>query len=175
MIGCKKEDGLSLEKVKYNNNKISYPKVQMDSTQAINAITRQKIQEVLDLSILYNSSNKDTEIDSTMYTQLLGYFHKADSNTLKPLLNELSAYNVKNAKIRNLSVYEKKYDKDTLNFAKFNVDYFGDNNKSIGSKVREAQYILISSPVKFKQEFKFYFINFYRTPPKDSVSVGVIK
>lgn len=175
LASCKKEPQLSLEKVKYNNNKTSYPQTKMDSAQAINAITKQKVQEVIDLSILYSQSNKDTEIDSTMYSQILGYFHKADSTTLKPLLSELDSLKVQNAKINDLTVYEKILNKDTLNFARFNVEYFGENNKALGQKEREAQYILISAPKKFQKEFKFYFLNFYNKPLKDSTAVGVTR
>lgn len=174
-FSCKKDNELSLEKVKYNSNKTSYPNTKMDSVQAINAITKQKVQEVLDLSILYSSSNKDTEIDSTMYAQILGYFHKSDSTTLKPLLSELDSLKVRNAKINTFSVYERIFNKDTLSFAKFDVEYFDANQKSIGTKNREAQYILASAPKKFKKEFKFYFLNFYNKPLMDSTSLGVTK
>ncbi|WP_228410971.1 hypothetical protein [Chryseobacterium taklimakanense] len=107
VIACKKEPELSLERVKYNNNKTTYPETKMDSAQAINAITKQKVQEVIDLSILYSSGNQDTEIDTAMYSQILGYFHKADSTTLKPLLSELDSLKVKNARVSNLEVFEK--------------------------------------------------------------------
>lgn len=175
VTACKKEPELSLETVKYNNNKKSYPENKMDSAQAINAITKQKVQEVIDLSILYSSGNRDTEIDSAMYSQILGYFHKADSTTLKPLLSELDSLKVKNAKISNLKVIERIHKKDTLNFAKFSVDYLDASKKVIATKEREAQYILMSAPKQFKKEFKFYFLNFYNKPLNDSTSVGVTR
>lgn len=175
VIACKKEPELSLETVKYNNNKKTYPETKMDSAQAINAITKQKVQEVIDLSILYSSGNRDTEIDSAMYSQILGYFHKADSTTLKPLLSELDSLKVKNARINNLNVFERIHKKDTLNFAKFSVEYFDANKKPIATKEREAQYILVSAPKQFKKEFKFYFLNFYNEPLNDSTSVGVTR
>lgn len=175
VIACKKEPELSLETVKYNNNKTTYPETKMDSAQAINAITKQKVQEVIDLSILYSSGNQDTEIDTAMYSQILGYFHKADSTTLKPLLSELDSLKVKNARVSNLEVFEKIHKKDTLNFAKFNVEYFDANKKAIATKQREAQYILMSAPKKFKKEFKFYFLNFYNKPLNDSTSAGVTR
>ncbi len=175
VTACKKEPELSLETVKYNNNKKSYPENKMDSAQAINAITKQKVQEVIDLSILYSSGNRDTEIDSAMYSQILGYFHKPDSTTLKPLLSELDSLKVKNAKISNLKVIERIHKKDTLNFAKFSVDYLDASKKVIATKEREAQYILMSAPKQFKKEFKFYFLNFYNKPLNDSTSVGVTR
>ncbi len=171
----KPEGPVSLEQVKYNNNKTSYPDTKMDSLQAINAITRQKVQEVIDLSILYSSGKKDTEIDSAMYTQILGYFHAPDSLTLQPLLQELEGFKVRSAKVNNLQVYEEYHQQDTLNFARFQVDYFDASNKPIARKQREAQYILVSSPQKFKKQFRFYFLTFYNQPLKDSISEGVTK
>ncbi len=176
LIGCKKDKHeLSLENVKYNNNKTSYPSANMDSAQAINAITKQKVQEVIDLSILYSSGKKDTEIDSAMYSQLQGYFFEADSTTLQPLLKELDSFKVRAAKVHSLNVYEKIHENDTLNFARFEVEYFSAQNKSLAKKQREAQYILVSSPKQFKKEFKFFFLDFYRLPIKDSTALGVTR
>lgn len=173
---CKnKEENLSLEQVKYNNNKTSYPTNKMDSAQAINKITKQKVREVLELSILYNSGNKDTEIDDTLYNQILGYFHKPDSTTLKNLISELDTLKVANAKINSFEVKESYFKKDTLNFAKFNVEYFDKNKNSLGKYDREAQYIMVPKEIQFKKEFKFFFLNFYNKPLNDSISSGVIK
>lgn len=176
VLACKKDNHeLSLENVKYNNNKSSYPSTKMDSAQAINSIIKQKVQEVIDLSTLYSSGKQDTEIDSAMYSQLQGYFYKADSTTLQPLLKELDSFKVRAAKVHNLSIYEKIHKNDTLNFAKFDVEYFSAQNKSIARQQREAQYVLVSTPKQFKKEFKFFFLNFYQPPIKDSISLGVTK
>lgn len=147
----------------------------MDSAQAIQSITKQKVQEVLDLSILYSSGKKDTEIDSAIHSQLLGYFHNPDSLTLRPLLAELDSFKVRSAKVTDFKVYEKVHGVDTLNYASFNVDYFSDQNRPIAKRKKEAQYILVSAPKQFKKEFKFYFLNFYQEPVKDSTSVGVTR
>ena len=66
VFSCKKtnDEVSDLEKLRNSNNKKSYPAVQMDSLQVINSITQQKAQEVLDLSGLYLSGNKNTDIDS---------------------------------------------------------------------------------------------------------------
>ncbi|WP_299179138.1 hypothetical protein [uncultured Chryseobacterium sp.] len=177
-IACndKKTEVSDLEKLRNSNNTNSYPAVQMDSTQAINSITKQKVQELFDLSTLYLSGNKDTEIDTLIYTQMESYFYKPDSLTFKKLFKELDSLKVKNVKVKNLEVYKEFYKKDTLDFAKFNVEYYDDKNKPIGNFERNAQYILLSAPIKFKKEFKFYFLNFYSKPlKKDSTSVGVTK
>ena len=69
---CKKEpeEISDLDKIKYNNKKSSYPTIKMDSAQAINSITKQKIQELLDLSTIYASGNKNSEVDSLIYNQI---------------------------------------------------------------------------------------------------------
>ncbi|MEN4759309.1 MULTISPECIES: hypothetical protein [unclassified Chryseobacterium] len=164
-----------LDKLRTSNNRSSYPAVQMDSAQAINFITKQKVQELLDLSTLYLSGNGDTEIDTVIYSQMKSYFHKPDSTTFKKLFKELDSLKVKTAKVNNLEVYKDYYKKDTLDLAKFNVEYFDDKNRSLGSFEKNAQYTLVSAPVKFKKEFKFYFLNFYSKPKKDTTSVGVTK
>ncbi|WP_326981964.1 hypothetical protein VUJ46_17275 [Chryseobacterium sp. MYb264] len=161
-----------LDKLRNSNN----PAVQMDSMQAINSITKQKVQELLDLSTLYLSGKRDTEIDTVIYSQMEGYFHKPDSTTFKNLFREMDSLKAKSVKVNKLEVYKDYDKKDTLDFAKFNVEYFDGKNKSLGTFEKNAQYILMSTP-KVNKEFKFYFLNFYSKPlvKKDSTSVGVTK
>lgn len=177
VVSChnKEKETLSdLDKLRNSTNKISYPAVQMDSAQAINSITKQKVQQLLELSTLYLSGNKNTEIDTVIYSQMQSYFHNPDSLTFKPLLKELDSLKVKSVKVSNLKVYTEIDKKDTLDFAKFDVEYFDQRNKSIGKFEKNAQYTLVLKPIKFKKEFKFYFLNFYQPPfKKDSLSVGV--
>ncbi|EJL76181.1 hypothetical protein [Chryseobacterium populi] len=178
IVSCnnKKTEVSDLDKLRNSNNTKSYPAVQMDSMQAINSITRQKVQELLDLSTLYLSGNRNTEIDTVIFSQMESYFHKPDSLTFRKLFRELDSLKVKSVKVNNLQVYKDSYKQDTLDFAKFNVEYFDDKNKSIGSFEKNAQYTLVSKPIKFKKEFKFYFVNFYSTPvKKDSTSTGVTR
>lgn len=176
---CKKENQQTisdLDKLRNSSNQKTYPAVQMDSTKVINDITTQKVQQLLELSTLYLSGNRNTEIDTTIYSQMQGYFHKPDSLTFKPLFKELESLKVKSVKVNNLKVYKEIQNQDTLDLAKFNVEYFDSKNKSIGKFEKNAQYTLISKPQKFKKEFQFYFVNFYqKSLKKDSTSVGVTK
>lgn len=175
VISCvKKEDTpvSDLDKLRNTNNQT----VQMDSTQAINAITLQKVQDVLDLSTLYLSGEKNTEIDTAIYSKIEKYFQKPDSLTFNVLFKELESLQVKKVKVNNINIYQEIQNKDTLNLAKFNVEYFDNKNKSIGKFDKNAQYTLVSKPLKLKKEFKFYFVNFYQQPiKKDSTSLGVTK
>ncbi len=176
-FSCNKETKQmsDLEIVRNNNNKKSYPVTKMDSAQAITSITKQKIQELLDLSTLYTSGNRDTEIDSVIYAQMKSYFFEKDSNKLGPLLQQLDSLKVKTAKVGNISVSKEITGNDTLDLAKFEVEYFDFRNRLIGSFEKNAQYVLTPSPVKFVKEFKFYFVDFDSKPLKDSTSVGVTK
>ncbi|MFC6267026.1 hypothetical protein ACFQH0_01465 [Frigoriflavimonas asaccharolytica] len=164
-----------LDTLRNSSNKKTYPAQQMDSVQAINSITSQKVQDVFDLSSLYIAGNKNTEIDSSIHAQIKFYFYKPDSLTLKPLFKELESLKVKSAKVNNLEVYDVYYKKDTLNFAKFNVEYFDKERKSIGKFDHKSQFILVPAPKKFKKEFKFYFLDFFSKPLNDSIKSGVIK
>lgn len=177
IVSCKKEtpEISDLDKVRKNNNAVSYPVTKMDSAQAIAQITKQKIQELLDLSTLYTSGNRDTEIDSVIYSQMKSYFIEDDSAKLAPILTELDSFNVKMAKVGNIEVSKTVVGNDTIDFAKFAVEYFDDQNKSVGIFERNAKYVLEPSPVKFKKEFKFYFVSFEDPVAKDTTSVGVTK
>jgi hypothetical protein len=178
LTSCKKEEQTisDLEKLRNSSNQKTYPAVQMDSVQVINGITTLKVEQLLELTTLYLSGSRNTEIDTTIYSQMQGYFHKPDSLTFKPLFKELESLKVKSVKVNNLKVYKEIQNQDTLDLAKFNVEYFDSKNKSIGTFEKNAQYTLISKPEKFKKEFKFYFVNFYQNPlKKDSTSVGVTR
>lgn len=175
VISCvKKEDSAvsDLDKLRNTNNQT----VQMDSTQAINAITLQKVQDVLDLSTLYLSGDKNTEIDTAIYSKIEKYFQKPDSTTFNTLFKELESLQVKKVKVNNINIYQEIQKNDTLDLAKFSVEYFDSKNKSIGTFEKNAQYTLVSKPEKTDKEFKFFFVNFYHNPLKnDSTSVGVTK
>lgn len=175
LISCnKKYDGEdnSLETIRNANNNVTYTKSSLDSLQAINVITSQKVQDLLDLSTLYTSGNKDTEIDSVIYTQMQAHFMTKDSNNLKPLLKEMDSLKVRFAKVNNLKTSKSVIANDTLDFADFDVEYYDKKRTYITTVNRKAQYMLKASPVKFQKEFKFYFNNFYK---KESDSTKTTK
>ncbi len=177
LLACNQEPKTvsDLQIVRNNNNKKSYPVTKIDSAQAIENITRQKIQEILDLAALYTAGNRDTEIDSVIYAQMQGYFLEPDSLKLNPLLLQLDSLKAKSAKVQNIAVRKEIRGTDTLDLADFNVEYFDGFNRSVGIRDKNVQYKLQRSPVKFKKEFKFYFVKFDVPPANDSTSVGVTK
>lgn len=175
LISCqKKEDNISdLDKLRKSNNYKSYSVSKIDSSEVIKQITQQKVQEVLDLSTLYIDGNKNTKIDSTIYSELLKYFEKQDSVIISPLFKELDSLKVKTAKVKDLEIIQN--DKSNENLTKFNIEYFGENNKSLGTFERNAHYILKTNPQLFKKEFKFFFLDFYPHLEKEKISEGVTK
>ncbi|HAV02268.1 MAG TPA: hypothetical protein DCW95_03550 [Chryseobacterium sp.] len=177
LLACNQEPKTvsDLQIVRNNNNKKTYPVTKIDSAQAIENITRQKIQEILDLAALYTAGNRDTEIDSVIYAQMQGYFLEPDSLKLNPLLLQLDSLKAKSAKVQNIAVRKEIRGTDTLDLADFNVEYFDGFNRSVGTRDKNVQYKLQRSPVKFKKEFKFYFVKFDVPPANDSTSVGVTK
>ncbi len=178
LFSCTKEKSTEisdLQKIRNNTNQKSYPLTKIDSAQAISLITKQKIQELFDLSTLYTAGNRDTEIDSIIYSQMNSYFIESDSTKFFPLLKQLDSFKVKTAKVGNIAVTKEIVGKDTLDFAKYSVEYFDESDRSVGKFEKNAQYMLKLFPVKFKKEFKFYFVNLDTKVPKDSISTGVTK
>lgn len=177
VVSCneKAEQKSDLETLRTSNNRKTYPVTKMDSAMAIQFITKQKIQELFDLSVLYTSGNRDTEIDSVIYAQMQSYFEKNDSSNLTPLIRQLDSLDVSSAKIGKIEVTDRKTNNDTLDFALFEIEYFDQNRKSLGIFNKNAQYELKLSPVKFKKEFKFYFVKFDAELPKDSTVSGVTR
>lgn len=165
IISCNKKyegDENSIEVIRNANNNRTYSKTKLDSLQAINLITTQKVQDLLDLSALYTSGNKDTEIDSVIYTQMQAHFLSKDSSNLTPLLKEMDSLKVKFAKVSKLTTSKTVKEKDTLDFANFDVEYYDNKRTYLTTVNRKAQFTLKASPVKFQKEFKFYFTNFYK-------------
>lgn len=178
LLSCEKKTETinELQVLRESNNAKTYPVIQMDSLQAVNSITRQKVQELIDLSGLYLDGKQDTQIDKAIFKQMEEYFYQTDSLTFKNLFDDFRLNNAKSAKVKNLELFEDVKNGDTLSMAKFSVSYFDKNNKYIGDFERDAQYIM--SPNTENKEFKFYFVSFYPnlvSVPKDSISSGQIK
>lgn len=175
LIACKKEQPISdIEVLRNGNNADVYPTTKLDSAQAIASITQQKLQELYDISALYSSGNKNTAIDSLNYNQIQGYFVKKDSNNVKNLLKELDSLKVKNVWVKNLEIASEIKGKDTLDYALYTVEYKNRDQKVIGEFNKKSQYKLLKSPINFKKEFKFYFVQM-DVKSKDSTSSAVNK
>lgn len=175
LVSCKKEEALSdIDLLRNGNNEDVYSTTKLDSAQAIATITQQKLQELYDISALYSSGNKNTAIDTLNYNQIQGYFLKKDSNNVKNLLKEMDSLKVRTVKVKNLEIASEIKGKDTMDYALYTVEYKNKDQKTIGEINKKSQYKLLKSPVNFKKEFKFYFVEM-NVQPKDSVSNGVTK
>lgn len=171
ILSCKKENIQSdIDQLRQANNS----SFNLDSSQAIASITKQKLQELFDISALYISGNRNTAIDSLNYRQIQGYFIKKDSGNVTNLFKELDSLKVRYVKIKNIEISTEIKEKDTLDFAKYTVEYRNKEQKSLGEFTKKSQYDLIKKTGKIKNEFKFYFVSI-DIPEKDSVSSGVIK
>ncbi len=164
-----------LEMLRNSQNTTAYPARQLDSAEVIRSITHQKLQEVMDLSSVYLSGKRNTKIDSAILEQLHSYFLHSDSLSLKTLFREMDSLKVKSAKISDVSIQKvvHKTKKDSISIAKFNVVYRDKSGNSFGAFPRESTYTLVSAPVRFQKEFKFYFLDFFKKPDlsKDSLKV----
>ena len=172
ILSCKKENvqRSDIETLRHATNS----NVNLDSTEAIASITKQKLQELYDISALYSSGNRNTAIDSLNYRQIQGYFIKKDSGNVSNLFKELDSLKVRYVKIKNVEISTEIKEKDTLDFAKYTVEYRNSEQKSLGEFTKKSQYDLIKKTGKIKNEFKFYFVSI-DIPEKDSISSGVIK
>ena len=152
IFSCNKKESeeiSDLDKIKHNN-KNSYPSTKMDSAQAIHNITQQKLQELLDLSTIYASGNKNTEVDSLIYNQISSYFLSTDSTKISPLINELDSLKVKTIRVKNLDIKQQINSKDTLDIAYFTLEYLDKNKNNIGFFDKKATYILKKLPNNLK-------------------------
>ena len=148
----------------------------MDSLQTINNITALKLQEVYDLGTNYAAGNKDSDIDITLYNQIQEYFEKPDSTKIMPFIKQLDSLKARFVKISDVSTSKYISTKDTLDFAKYKMDYYDKERKYIGYLNKEVQYVLkkklLQKEKKFKSEFKFYFVEFKGRLKKDSIPSG---
>jgi hypothetical protein len=175
LFSCKKEQPISdIDLLRNGRNEDVYPTTKLDSAQAIASITQQKLQELYDISALYSSGNKNTAIDTLNYNQIQGYFMKKDSGNVKNLLKELDSLQVKHVKVKNLEIASEIKGKDTTDYALYTVEYKNKDQRTLGEFNKKSQYKLLKSPVNFKKEFKFYFVQM-DVKPKDSTSTGVTK
>jgi len=176
VFSCKKKyiGENSIETVKYNKNSV----IELDSIQTINNIITLKLQEIYDLATNYAVGNKDSDIDQTIYNQIQEYFKKPDTAVINPIIRELDSLKSRFVKINNVESFKYTEDTNTLDCAKYNIDYYDVTRKYLGSENKYVQYTLKETPAKekiFKQEFKFYFIKFSGFSENDSILSGKIR
>lgn len=176
-IACKNEPTFGgehdVEVIKnYRNESTKVSKI--DSLTSINIITKQKLLEVYELSLLYNNNIKDSILSDLFQSQLNTYFLENDSVSISKITHEMDSLKVKYVEIAQLSEIQV----DTISeigTKKVNywVKYYGENKKLIDSMEKTADFLLEKQPKKFKHEFTFYFSDINKSPVKDTIPTGV--
>lgn len=173
-IGCKKEQFFGGEhdpEVIKNYKNESAPVSKMDSIASINFITKQKLLEVYELSLLYSSKQNDSILRDLLHSQLSGYFLESDTLSISKMLKEIDSIQAKFIEIRHLEDVESDtITDDSVRKIDYWVKYYSADKKLIDSLEKTAEFILKKQPKKFKHEFTFYFtdLNFPKNQ-KDTI------
>ncbi len=175
IFSCKKDSTYSgdynLEEIKSYKNEASTLNTKMDSAQAIDFISKQKLREFYELSTLAINSN-DSTVSQMLWEQLKTYFPKTDSMKIKSILEEMKAKNVKFASIENLKIQNLEEQSDTVKKINYTVNYFAESKKLVESNNRISIAVLKLEPIKFKKEFKFYFKTLDDKASNDTIPLG---
>lgn len=177
-IACKKEqffDGEHDPEVIKNYKNESAPVSQMDSIASINFITKQKLLEVYELSLLYSSKQNDSILKDVLHSQLASYFVDSDTLNMPRLLREMDSLQAKFIELRHFKDVESdSLSADSIRKIDYWVRYYSSDKKLIDSLHKTAEFILKKEPKKFKNEFTFYFtdLNVGKTQ-NDTISLPV--
>lgn len=160
-IACKKEqffDGEHDPEVIKNYKNESSPVSKMDSIASINFITKQKLLEVYELSLLYSSKQNDSILKELLHSQLASYFLDSDTLSIPKMLKEIDSIQAKFIEIRHFEDVESdSFTDDSVRKIDYWVKYYSADKKLIDSLEKTAEFILKKEPKKFKHEFTFYF------------------
>lgn len=173
-LSCNREknyDGISEPEVisKYKNNAFAYG----DSLQAINRITKQKLQEFYDIGLLYLKNKNDKQLDSILLESMRDYLLNRDSLEMDNFLIQLKRERISFAKIKSVEKIDNfSPPLDSLGVSAYQVGFYNKEKKFVRNKKKFVKFVLKKNPEKFKNEFKFYFIEFAEN---DSIFSGVIK
>ena len=166
------------EAIKGYKNEASTVSSKMDSLEAINFITKQKLREFYELSALA-SNTSDTVVDSLLRDQLLSYFPKKDTTEIYPLLRDLAAKKVTYTSVTKFAIIPNdSITPDSIKKIAYSINYFNADKKLIETSNRVGIFVLKQAPIKFKREFKFYFTTLNQKKDsiqKDTISSGVMQ
>jgi len=162
-IACKKEqifDGEHDPEVIKNYKNEAAEATSMDSIASINHITKQKLLEVYELSLLYASKQNDSILRDVLGSQLAGYFLENDTLNIPKLMTEIDSLQAKFVEITHLGeIVSDSVRDDSVRKIDYWVKYYSSDKKLIDSLGRTTEFILKKEPKKFKNEFTFYFTN----------------
>ncbi len=181
LFSCKDEKyhgDYNPETIKGYKNESSTVSSKMDSVEAVDFITKQKLRELFELSALASNSN-DTVVDSMLKDQLFTYFPKKDTTEVFALLRDLSSKKVTYTSITKFIILPKdSLTPDSVRQVAYTVNYFNSDKKLIETNNNVGSFVLKKEPIQFKREFKFYFTKLNErtdSVQKDSIPSGLIQ
>ena len=164
--------------IKGYKNESSTLNTKMDSIEAVNFISKQKLREFYELSALA-SNNNDSIVQDLLITQLRTYFSTDNLDEVDSLLVHLKRKNIHFASIAKFDIIPNdSLMPDTIKRANYILNLFDKNRKLVESMNRQSEFVLKQEPIKFKREFKFYFktLNLVNDSiQKDTISSGVTR
>ncbi len=162
--------------IKEYRNEASTVNTKMDSLEAIDFISKQKLREFFELSALA-SNNNDSVVQDILVNQLRSYFMKESTPEVDTLLNQFQKNNIHYISITKFNfIQNDSLMPDTIKRADYTLNMFDKDKKLVESVNRISVFVLKQAPVKFKREFKFYFktLNFVNdSVQNENISSGV--
>lgn len=164
------------EVIKGYKNEASTVNTKMDSIEAINFISKQKLREFYELSALA-SNNKDSVVQEILITQLRSYFSKEEMSEVDTLLSKLKNRNIHFVSVAKFNIIPNdSLTPDTIKKADYTLNLFNKDKKLVKTIDRTSIFVLKQEPIQFKREFKFYFqtLNMMKDSiQNDTISSGV--
>ena len=162
--------------IKGYKNDASTLNTKMDSIEAVNYISKQKLKEFYELSALA-SSNNDSVLQEHLFSQLKSYFSVNQLDEIDTLLVDLKRKNVHFASIDRFNILANdSLTPDSIKRADYTLNLFNKDKKLVETLNRTSVFVLKQEPIKFKREFKFYFKTLNELKDsiqKDTISSGV--
>ena len=164
------------EVIKGYKNEASTVNTKMDSIEAINFISKQKLREFYELSALA-SNNNDSVVQEILITQLRSYFSKEEMSEVDTLLSKLKNRNIHFVSVAKFNIIPNdSLTPDTIKKADYTLNLFNKDKKLVKTIDRTSIFVLKQEPIQFKREFKFYFqtVNMMKDSiQNDTISSGV--
>lgn len=164
------------EVIKGYKNEASTLNTKMDSIEAINFISKQKLREFYELSALA-SNNNDSVVQEILITQLRSYFSKEEMSEVDTLLSKLKNRNIHFVSVAKFNIIPNdSLTPDTIKKADYTLNLFNKDKKLVKTIDRTSIFVLKQEPIQFKREFKFYFqtLNMMKDSiQNDTISSGV--
>ena len=164
--------------IKGYKNDASTLNTKMDSIEAVNYISKQKLKEFFELSALA-SSNNDSVLQEHLVSQLRSYFSTDNASEVDTLLMNLKRNNIHFISVAKFDIIPNdSITPDTIKSADYALNLFNKEKKLVKTVNRKSVFVLKQEPIKFKREFKFYFKTLSELKDsiqKDTISSGVTR